>query len=104
ATTHTMFKEANGLRHTLLADPNGELATRLGVPATACKRRVRAVNTNRKPLLDSDGKAIFVERPMTLARWTMVVDRNGKIASLRTIVHPETDSEDALKIVAALSK
>lgn len=104
ASVHALFKETYALKHTLLADTNGELAGLLGVPATLSKRRVRAVTPDRKPLLDADGKAIFLERPMTLARWTIVVDRDGKIACLRSIVHPERDSEEVLKIVEALAK
>src|SRR6476619_5010083 len=32
--THKLFKEAYGLKHTLLADPKGELAQVLGVPVS----------------------------------------------------------------------
>lgn len=104
ANVHTLFKETYGLKHALLSDTNGELAALVGVPATAGKRRVRAVTPDRKPLLEDDGNAIFLERPMTLARWTMVVDRDGKVACLRSIVHPDSDSAEVLKVVEALAK
>jgi peroxiredoxin Q/BCP len=102
--THAMFKQTFALKHTLLADRGGDMAKLLGVPVTAGQRRVRAVTPDRKPLLGADGKAVFVERPVTLARWTMVVDREGKIACLRNIVHAETDSDEVLKVVEALSQ
>ena len=101
---HALFKETYGLKHTLLADTNGELAALVGVPTTPGKRGVRAVTPDRKALLDADGNAIFLERPMTLARWTMVVDRDGKVACLRSIVHPDSDSAEVLKVVEALAK
>jgi len=41
-------------------------------------------------------------RPVTLARWTLVVGRDGKIASLRSVVNPVTDAEEVRKIVEAL--
>ena len=55
-------------------------------------------------VFDADGKQVSFQRPVTLARWTIVVDRDGKVASLRNIVNPVTDSEEVRKIVEALPK
>ena len=43
--THKLFKETYGLKHTLLADPQGELAKLLGVPSRPAARCVRPVPT-----------------------------------------------------------
>lgn len=102
-STHRLFKETYALKHTLLSDPKGEMAKLLGVPVTA-GRRVSPASPDRKPLLDADGKQVSFQRPVTLARWTMVVDRDGKIASLRNIVDPVKDSDEVKKIVEALPK
>lgn len=101
AATHQLFKETYGLTHSLLADPQGKLAKTLGVPVKA-GGKVRATGPDRKPLLDANGQRIEVVRAVTLARWTLVVDRKGKIASLRSVVNPVTDAEEVCKIVAAL--
>jgi len=101
--THELFKQTYGLTHCLLADTDGQLAKLLGVPVKA-GGRVRATGPDRKPLLNADGQRIDLERPVTLARWTVVVDREGKIVSLRSIVNPVTDAGDVRKIVEALAK
>ena len=101
--THKLFKETYGLKHALLADPKGELAKLVGVPVSA-GGRVSPASADRKPLLDADGKRIVLQRSVTIARGTVVVDRDGKIASLRNIVNPVTDSEEVRKIVEALPK
>ena len=101
--THALFKTTYGLKHTLLADTKGDLAMLFGVPVGA-GGRVQAMNSDRKPLLDADEKPIRLLRAVTLDRWTVVVDRDGKIASVRKIVNPVTDSAEVLKIVEALSK
>jgi thioredoxin-dependent peroxiredoxin len=99
--THQLFKETYGLTHSLLADPQGKLAKTLSVPVKA-GGKVRATGPDRKPLLDANGQRIDIVRVVTLARWTLVVGRNGKIVSLRSGVDPVTDAEEVRKIVAAL--
>jgi peroxiredoxin/uncharacterized protein YndB with AHSA1/START domain len=103
SATHKLFKETYGLKHTLLADPKGEIAQLLGVPVKA-GGKVRATGPDRRPLLDANGQRIDLERPATLARWTLVVDRDGKIASLRSVANPVTDAEEVRKIVESLAK
>jgi thioredoxin-dependent peroxiredoxin len=99
--THKLFKETYALTHSLLADTKGELAGLLGVPVKA-GGKVRATGPDRKPLLTAEGQRIDLERPVTLARWTVVVGRDGKVASLRSVVNPVTDAEEVLTIVQAL--
>jgi peroxiredoxin Q/BCP len=101
AETHKLFKKSYGLTHALLADSDGELAKLLGIPVKA-GGKVRAIGPDRKPLLDAEGERIVIERPVTFARWTVVVGRDGKIASLRSNVNPVKDAEEVLAIVAGL--
>src|SRR5262245_44561520 len=103
AATHRLFKTTYGLTHSLLADNEGKLARLLGVPVKA-GAKLRATSPDLKPLLNADGTRIEIERPVTLARWTVVVGRNGQIASMRSVVNPVTDAEEVLKIVETLLK
>ena len=102
--THKLFKDTFGLKHRLLADPQGELAALMGVPIRGSGGKVRAVNAERKPLLDVAGNPIILDRPATMRRWTLVVNRDGTIASIRSILDPVADTAEILKIVAALPK
>ena len=52
----------------------------------------------------SAGNPIILDRPATIARWTLVVGRDGKIESVRNILNPATDTEEVFKIVAALPR
>ena len=103
AGSHKLFKETYALKHALLADTEGKLGKLLGVPAGGPGRgQAMTPGPNRKPILDAEGKRILIQRSVTLERWTMVIGRDGKMASLRKIVNPVTDSEEVRKIVAAL--
>ena len=101
--THKLFKETFDIKHVLLSDAKGELAKLLSVPVGA-GGRANPTTPDRKPLLDAEGKRIPIVREVTLERWTIVVDRDGKIASRRKIANPMTDSEEVVKIVEALPK
>src|SRR5438552_2010038 len=96
--THKLFKESHGLAHTLLADPEGLLAKQLGVPV-AKGAKVRTRDLEGKPLMDQQGKSIFVERKVTLPRWTLIIGRDGTLISKRTQVNPATDADEVQQIV-----
>ena len=86
AATHGLFRKAQKLNFTLLADPKGETAKQFGVPfGPGAKVKAK----------DADGNAIEFQREGTAARWTYVVGKDGKIAYKNTKVLP---SEDAKKI------
>jgi peroxiredoxin Q/BCP len=69
--THELFKKAQKLNFTLLADEDGALARKFGVPVSAGGK----VKTK-----DADGNAIEITRNVTAARWTFVIGKDGKIA------------------------
>src|SRR5262245_53576993 len=102
-TTHKLFKSTYGLAHSLLADPKGEIANLFEVPIRA-GGKVRATGPDRKPLFDENGKRIELEREMTFARCTVIIDRNGRIASFRRVIDPVMDVDEVLRIVTGLAK
>ena len=102
AATHQLFKQSHGLRHTLLADPEGTLAAQLGIPVRHQDKAatVRAIDVERKPLVDENEKPITVQRKVTHPRWTLIVDGTGKLVSKRTQGTPlltRTKCERSLK-------
>lgn len=103
ASSHKLFKETFELKHTLLADTKGDLAKLLGVPV-GVGGRLFAFTRDRKPVVDDQGKRVLIQREVTIERWTVVIGRDGKIAALRNIVNPVTDSEEVRKIVEGLPK
>ena len=104
--THKLFKEAHNLTHTLLADPEGALAERLGIPVQrpAKPAKVRTRDADGKPLMDAQGKSVFVERKVTLARWTLIFGPDGALASKRKNVDPAQDADEVAKFVETLKR
>jgi peroxiredoxin Q/BCP len=101
--THKLFKATYGLEHTLLSDTEGHLAKQLGVPVGP-GGKARLIGPDRQPILGADNKSTFVERPVTLARWTFVIDQDGRVVSQRKVLNPATDSAEVLEIVRMLQK
>jgi len=69
--THELFKKAQKLNFTLLADEEGTIAKMFGVPVGPGGK----VKTK-----DAEGKPLEITRNVTEARWTFVIDKDGKIA------------------------
>ncbi len=90
--THELFKKAQKLNFTLLADEDGAVAKQYGVPFGGGA----TVKTK-----DAEGKAFEFKRAGTAARWTFVVGKDGKIAYLNTKVSP---ADDAKKITEFITK
>jgi peroxiredoxin Q/BCP len=84
ARTHQMFKQAQKLNFTLLADEDGALAKKFGVPVgKGGEVRVK----------DADGKMVALKRGVTAARWTFVIGKDGNIVYRNTKVVPALDSK-----------
>jgi len=88
--THEMFKKAQKLNFTLLADEDGTVAKLFGVPVGA------GATVNAK---DADGKAITFKRNATAARWTFVIDKDGKVAYKNAKVTPADDAKKILEFI-----
>jgi peroxiredoxin Q/BCP len=90
--THELFKKAQKLNFTLLADEDGEIAKKFGVPLA------QGATVKAK---DVDGKPFEFKRNVTAARWTFVIGKDGKIAYMNTKVNP---ADDAKKIAEFITK
>jgi peroxiredoxin Q/BCP len=97
--THELFKKAHKLNFSLLADSEGTVAKQFGVPVGK-GATVKARDAANKPL-EIDGKQYEFERKTTAARWTFVIDRDGKVAYVNTKVLP---ADDAKKITEFIGK
>ncbi len=91
---HQLFKKAHELNFSLLADTNGKVAEAFGVPVTPGEKTVKAV---------IDGKEESLIRTVTTARWTFVIDKSGKIASINKMVKAAEDSKAIIELVGSLS-
>jgi peroxiredoxin Q/BCP len=83
------FKDAHELNFTLLSDESGEIAKAFGVPLKAGG----VVHSK------FGGKVTDLKRGVTEARWTFVIDKEGKIVSKNTKVKAANDAKDVLKAV-----
>jgi peroxiredoxin Q/BCP len=95
AKTHEMFKQAQKLNFTLLADEDGSLARKFGVPLGK-GGVVRARS--------AQGQMVTVKRSITAARWTFILGKDGKIAYKNTRVIPAQDSKQVAAFIDKLEK
>ncbi len=91
---HKLFKEAHNLNFTLLADEDGSVAKKFGVP-------LKKGGTIEKRV---DGEKYTLTRGVTAGRWTFVIDKNGKIVHKDKSVKAAQDSKKVLKVVKELKK
>ena len=89
AQTQKLYKEHNKLPFTLLADENGAVARKFGVPLRpGGKFEVKDLNYT-------------AQRGVTAMRWTFVIGRDGKILYKNDKVKA---SEDARQVLGMLDK
>src|SRR5205823_8006304 len=89
--THELFKKAQKLNFTLLADEDGAVAKRFGVPVGPGAE----VKTK-----DADGNPLVIKRSATAARWTFVIGKDGKVAYKNTKVAPADDAKKIAEFIA----
>lgn len=89
---HQLFKKEYDLNFTLLADEDGSVARKFGVPLRKGGSIERTV----------DGKKEKLTRGVTAARWTFVIDKDGKVVLKNTKVKAAEDSKAILKKVNEL--
>jgi peroxiredoxin Q/BCP len=95
AKTHELFKKHHKLNYTLLADDQGEIAKKFGVPT----RPGGTVDG-----FDESGNKVKVTRGVTIMRWTFVIGRNGNVIYKNANVKPAEDSKEILRAVENESK
>jgi peroxiredoxin Q/BCP len=86
------FKEAHELNFPLLADHDGEIAKKFGVPLRDGGAIVRNIN----------GSDMTLDRGVTASRWTFIIDKKGKIAYKNTEVNAAEDSQQTLEVIKNL--
>lgn len=92
---HQLFKKAYDLNFPLLADTEGKVAQKFGVPVTPGEKTVKAT---------IEGKEETLTRTVTPARWTFVIDKSGKIAAKNTMVKAAEDSKAIQELIQTLEK
>jgi len=92
---HSMFKAFHKLPFTLLADEDGAVAKKFGVP-------VKDGGTSKAT--DKDGKQVDIKQGVRAARWTFVIGKDGKIAHIDNKVNAAEDSKQIAEVVEKLAK
>ncbi len=84
------FKEHHNLNFTLLSDKDGKIAEVFGVPVKEGKTIEKEV----------DGEMLQLSRSVTTARWTFILDTNGKLIYKDSEVSAATDPETVLSFLS----
>lgn len=95
AATQTLFKKVEKLNFTLLADEDGSVAKKFGVPLSK-GGEVRAK--------DTDGQVVVLKRNVSAARWTFIIGMDGKVLYKNTKVDPATDRKQVAEFIDKLQK
>jgi peroxiredoxin Q/BCP len=92
---HEIFKQVHKLNFTLLADEDGSVAKKFGVP-------VKPGGTFKTK--DADGNPVELTRGVTIQRWTFVIDKDGKIAYKNDKVNAAEDSKRIVEVIGKLDR
>jgi peroxiredoxin Q/BCP len=84
-----LFQRANNINFDLLADPDGKVAKKFGVPMRDGGSITRTV----------DGEEHTLIRGVTSMRWTFVIDKAGKVIYKNSKVNAEEDAGQVLAVV-----
>jgi peroxiredoxin Q/BCP len=103
AHSHELFKKVQKLNFTLLADEEGSLAKKFGVPLSK-GAEVKARGEDGKILKDANGAEVVVKRPVTAARWTFIIGKDGKIAYMNAKVNPTEDTKQVAAFIEQMEK
>ena len=82
----------NVLRASVLADPDGKIAKAVGVPTRDGSEIVRTI----------DDEEVILVRGVTAARWTFIIDKQGKIVYKNTDVDAGQDSKTVLEFLKSM--
>ena len=95
AKTHSLFKTHHKLPFTLLADEKGEVAKKFGVPIKP---------GGKSPTINEAGEKGFADRGVTISRYTVVIDKGGKIAAIDAVKDAGGDPKRIADLVKGLEK
>lgn len=93
AKTHQMFKDYHKLNFTLLADEKGELAKTFAIPVKP---------GGKSPAIDASKNKIPMDRGVTISRYTVVIDKSGKVAAIDAVAKAGEDSKRIAELVKKL--
>lgn len=88
-----LFKRAHALNFTLLSDPDGAIAEMFGVPV---KREERSIER------EVENNLYTLKREVTTARWTFVINKDGKVVYKSADVNAEEDSKNVVEVLQQL--
>ncbi|MEX2572829.1 MAG: peroxiredoxin [Balneolaceae bacterium] len=88
-----VFKRVNNLNFPLLSDHDGQVARAFGVPTRDGSTITREV----------DGEEITLTREITTARWTYIINLEGKIVYKDTKVNAAGDSKAVISAIEQLA-
>jgi peroxiredoxin Q/BCP len=100
--SHQMFKAAHALNFALLADQDGNVARKFGVPLRAGGKAM-AHDAAGKSVTTPSGDVQQFDRDWTAARWTFVIGKDGRVLRRDTKVSPIGDSKAIAEFVCNLS-
>lgn len=100
---HELFKSVENLNFTLLADEDGSVAKKFGVPLDK-GGQVAPRDEQNKPIMDAEGNPLILTRAVTAARWTFIIGMDGKIAYKNVKVDPARDSKQVATFIEDLRK
>jgi peroxiredoxin Q/BCP len=95
AASHALFKKAQKLDFTLLADEDAAVCKAFGVPVGP---------GGKAKSKDADGNPIEVTRAGTATRWTFVIGKDGKVAYKNTKVTPALDAKAITEFITNAEK
>jgi peroxiredoxin Q/BCP len=93
--THKLFKNYHNLNFPLLADEKGEIAKKFGIPVGK-GGKAKGFDESKNP--------IDVVRGVTIQRYTVVIDKEGKIAAIDKVGDAGGDPKRVAEIVNNLPK
>jgi peroxiredoxin Q/BCP len=93
AKNHEMFKKFHKLNFTLLADEDGALAKKFGVPVNKGGEITVKELDNTK-----------IKRGVTIERWTVVIGKDGKVIYKGKVSAPAEDAKNVLDVIEKQAK
>ena len=91
---HKWFKEAYGLKQTLLSDERGVVGKAFGSAWSG---------GGEWAVQDDAGKEVSLRRGVTESRWTWIIGKDGRVIYKNTNADPEQDSKQVLKFLTDLN-
>jgi peroxiredoxin Q/BCP len=88
AKNHELFKKHHKLTFTLLADEEGALAKKFGVPSG-----------KGGEVIVADLDNIKIKRGVTTQRYTIIIDKDGKVISKEKVADPGADAKRVIEVI-----